>query len=334
MLLLALAAGCPKPTSGTEPQVEAPAIQGSVRRLPIPGLVDVACDASGCAILDANGLRDRDGQPVALPPGPRWTGLSEGPGGLEVHGVTESGACVWTIGVASCAPVAAPAPDPVGEPPPPVDQARRFEAQWNAARAAAGRLPFASSVPAAGGGVLTLLRGVDGRGQIFRSGGGAGVIPVPVTPSPATWPAPFALHPSGQELYLLPWPTGSVRALDRTTLGTRWTVSLDGAGQGLFVDADGRFLLALVGAPDLDQFSDWPVRQPPPDAPCCADEALRGESRPPAEAVVVVDLVEHRVALRVEGRYRRWEREGEVAWLATDRELARLTVAPPEVDPR
>jgi hypothetical protein len=333
-LLLVLLACHAHPGHGAVP-ADAGAATASVERFPFPQLVDATCDEGGCTVLVGGALRRQTGEVLVTLPAGAWTGIDRGEGGFQLTASTPTGPCRAWLGDGAttpeaCEPLAPPAWASVEDLPPIPEQLERFRIQWNAAIAAHGRLPFVPVLGTPDGGVIALARGGDGRGQLFRSGGMPKMIPVPTAPSPATWPAPFALHPSGTEAYLLPWPTTVLRAFDPFTLATRWSVGLDGAGQGLFVDPGGRWLLAATGPGEVEGFVDYPLLWTAPAEPCCEDALLRAAPRPPQERVVVVDLAAHTVAVRAPGAYRGWFAFEHVLWLVTDQEITRVPVqAPP-----
>ncbi len=334
LLLAGLWACAHRPREDAPPADARPAAVG-VERHPFAQIIDAWCDPDGCTVLTPTGLSRHTGGEAegTLPPGV-WTRLDRAASGWTLGGVGPEGPCDQRVGPTgpegACVPTPS-VPTPTIDAPPDIDvQLARFRTQWNAAIAAHGRLPFVPTLGTPDGGVIALARGGDGRGQLFRSGGMPRMVPVPTSPSPATLPAPFALHPSGTEAYLLSWPTPVLRAFDPFTLAIRWTVSLDGPGQGLFVDGSGRHLLAATGPEDESRFANWPLAWPPADGPCCEDVALRSVARPPQESVVVIDLAAHLVVARAPGRYRRWFAYPGVGWLVTDREVVRLPIlAPP-----
>lgn len=326
-------AGCRATAPAAVPATTVEENAALVQRHPFAQIRDAWCDREGCTVLTPEGLRRADGTVVRDLPGGSWTGLEHHPDGWTLLGTGASGPCVAALPVGGdpgpCVPTPLP-PVPTVESPPPIpEQLTRFRALWNAAIAAHGRLPFLPVLGTPEGGAIALARGGGGQGQLFRSGGVPRMVPVPTTSSPATWPAPFALHPSGTEAYLLSWPSPVLRAFDPFTLATRWTVSLEGAGQGLFVDGDGRHLLAATGPEVEDRWADWPLAWPPADAPCCSDAVVREAARPPQDHVVVVDLAAHHLVARAPGRYLRWFSDEGVAWLVTDRELVRISVGAP-----
>lgn len=308
--LLVLLMGCRHAVSPEASAVADAAVAPAVERFPFASITDASCTADGCVVLVDGALRRHTGETIgALPAGACPTELVGGP---DAWGPCPP-APAWTV----------------EEDPPPVEQqVARFRVRWNAAIAGHTRLPFLTTLATPDGGVIALARG-GGQGQLFRSGGMPKMVPVPTSPSPSTWPAPLALHPSGTEAYLLPWPTPVVRAFDPFTLATRWTVSVEGAGQGLFVDPAGRFLLVAAGPGEEDRFADHPLLQPSDGAPWISDPMIWASPRPPYDHVAVIDVAAHTLAARAPGRYRRWFPFDKVAWIVTDREVVRIPVGTP-----
>lgn len=327
-----------------------------VTRLPLAGLRDVACAPTTgvCLALTERGVYRLHGGPLpgaaagepadaTILPGTEvartldtLTTTSEG---WRVEGACEDGRCAGSLnldpvelGTRTAVTVQAPVLE--GEVPSLVSQGESFAALWNAVIAHHWRVPFLRTVFTPTGGPVALLRGVGGQGQLMRAGMPPRLAPLPVTSSPATWPAGLALHPSGGELYVLLWPTPTLRAVDPLSLATRWTAPLEGAGQGLFIHPGGRFVLVSEGPGGTDRFVDWPIETLDPTSPSdpCADERLRLQDRPPQTAAVVVDLATHAVAARASGAYRRWlsvpGASQPLYLLATDREV--VLFQPPE----
>lgn len=303
-------------------------------RVPLPGLRDAACGPEGCLAL-VHGreglLRVPELESVVVPglPGD-WDTLVHP---WAVEGPCADGRCRAELALA---PAALGPPAPVawvepGEAPPTVDLAAevaalrallatQVERRW--------RIGFQRLLIAPDGAPVALSRGPDGTGQLVRAGSPPRVARVSVGVSAASFPGVFALHPRGEEAYLLAWPGTVLRAFDPLTLSPRWSLPLLGAAQGWFVDADGRFLLAGTG-PALDErFVDWPLPAVDPvvGADPAADERLRVQDRPPVDRTVVVDLARRAVVVEARGRLRRWVAAGEGRYLlATDQELVLYT---------
>ncbi|MFN7145791.1 MAG: hypothetical protein ACK4YP_18595, partial [Myxococcota bacterium] len=171
----------------------------------------------------------------------------------------------------------------------------------------------------------TWLRGLDGADQLVRTGAGSRTARLGAASSSVSYPAWLAMHPTGVEAYLVAWPAPVVRAFDPGTLEVRWTLPVDGAAQGLFVDAGGRWLVVGIGPATTERFADWPVLRPDPAAPLdpFRDEVLRALDRPPVDEVLVIDLAAQAVVARAKGVFRRFLPLQRPV-LATDREVVFL----------
>lgn len=333
-VLLLLLAGCPKPEPAAVGAVAAPVATPAPFRLPLVGLRDVACGASGCVALTARGLlRVPSLEPLVLPGlPPAWDTLgAAADGGLVLEGPCEQGWCRAPVEGAALGPMA-PAPAPALAVAPALPDlvaevgdlarfaARRAELGW--------RAPFTRLLVAPDGAPISLSRGGDGAGQLVRAGAPPRIVRIPVAASAATFPATLALHPDGAEAYVVAWPDASVRAFDPATLAVRWSVSVGGPAQGLFVDPSGRWLVTQTGPEDDERLVDWPL--PALDAGAAADptrdEVLRRQDRPRADRTVVVDLAAQAVAVEARGAFRRFTvAEDARLVLATDQELVFFT---------
>lgn len=308
-----------------------------VWRVPLPGLRDAACGPEGCLAL----VRGREGllrvpelEPVAVPglPGD-WDTLVHP---WAVEGPCAEGRCraelaLVAAGLGPSAPVKWVEP---GEAPATVDLvaevaalralvATQVQQRW--------RIGFQRLLIAPDGAPVSLSRGPDGTGQLVRAGSPPRVARVSVGASAASFPGVFALHPRGEEAYLLAWPGTVLRAFDPLTLTPRWSLPLGGAAQGWFVDADGRFLVAGTGPATDERFVDWPLPAVDPAVvgDPAADERLRVQARPPVDRTVVVDLARRAIVVEARGRLRRWVGAGEERYLlATDQELVIYTPRP------
>jgi hypothetical protein len=313
LLFLAFLAGCPRPPtiSADETLPDKGVGTAHLQRIPMPGLRDVACDeAAGCVALAGDRLVDlRTLAPVGDPV-------------PADHDVVARVGDTW---VTSRAPV----PETVDEPPPLAEETEQFRLQHNRAVANGWRAAF-SRILVLPNGLVTWARGTEGTGQLVRTAGSVAFVRIPAASSPVSYPAWLALHPTGMEAYLLPWPSDTLTAFDPGRLATRWSLALGGAGVGLFVDGDGRWLLAQVGTDDTDRFVDWPLPAFVADTATdpLADERVRAFPRPPAQSTVLVDLSRQDVAVRVAGAFRGWASMGASRVLATDREV--VIFEPPE----
>lgn len=293
----------------------------------LPGLRDVACDSAGCVALCADGLVTlTDGRALVAPAiAAPFDTVRATNGGWELEGPCEQGRCAvtWTAeGLGAPAPRPAPALLLEDDPPGFGDDALRFAAAWNKGVAAGWRSGFHRVIVGPGEGRITWLRGMDGGGQLLRSGGGSRSVRLGGAASAVSFPGWLALHPTGVEAYLVAWPSPLVRAFDPGTLDIRWTLAVEGAARGLFVDPGGRWLVVVVGSTETDRSLDWPIPAPVADAPADPnrDELLRTVPGPPQTEVVVIDLALHVVAARARGSYRRFL-PLDRPLLATDREV-------------
>jgi hypothetical protein len=313
------------------PPVQGVAAPGASPRdaLAFPGLRDVACSEAECRVL-ANGqlLRLQDGTPVGLAPPTADTLRFDGRWLAEGKCPDTPERCVWSVGDES--PVEHSRYTTV---PAPLDDgtarlealAASFTPAWNRGLERGWRSGFSRLVVGPGGARITWIRGFDGAGQLVRSGAAARTARLGSATSPVSYPAWVAMHPTGIEAYLVTWPGTVVRGFDPGTLDIRWTLPLEGAAQGLFLDPGGRWLVLGVGPPNVDRLIDWPAPAPDPEAvhDPNRDEVLRAADRPPMDEVVVVDLATHTPAARAAGTFRRFL-PLDVPLLATDREVVRL----------
>jgi hypothetical protein len=179
-----------------------------------------------------------------------------------------------------------------------------LQEQWNAQISNGWRSPFRREIPAVGGGQMRMVRGLTpGTSRILRTGGGLQTRPAP-DPSHLSYPRTLALHPTGQEAYLIVWPNSLLTAFSAKTLDTTWNLDLQGSAVGLFVTKEGRYLLAETGgeAPSeqlLDYESD-PIAAPPGTDPI-DNRLFPLYERPQATHTVVVDLSLGDVIARLPG---------------------------------
>lgn len=338
------------PAPGTAPGDD-PAEAG-ISRLALPGLRDVACaspDAAAstpdaCVALVPGGLRairtaalHEESPPLPAPEGIRaFDTLGYKSGAWTVEGACAEARCARAL---TLDPPALGEPSPAPALPALTDEfgaldveARAFTAVFNQGTRNRWRTGFSRLVVGPGGGLITWVRGSGGAGQLMRVGAGSTFVRVPAAESPVSYPAWLALHPTGAEVYLLPWPTTVLTAVDPMTLRTRWTVALEGAGRGLFLDESGRWLLAEVGSGTSETYVDWPIPRPaegPLDP--FRDEVQRALPRPAAVEVVVIDVATKRVAVRAGGTFRRWLALADGRrLLATDREVVVFRPPPAE----
>ncbi|MDP2313003.1 MAG: hypothetical protein Q8P41_08865 [Pseudomonadota bacterium] len=329
LLLLACTAGSRVNQPGNRAEAEA-----GDARLPFPGLSDLACDRTDCRALVAGTL-------VALPGGAPVGAAGalatfdtlrvSAPGTWAVEGPCEPGPrCVASLGADGTPGVSTPAPGlpPLDEDAPSLaSAAEAFGAAWNAGIAAGWRSGFHRVIVGPGGGRITWLRGIDGAGQLVRVGNGSRTVRLGAATASVSWPGWLALHPTGVEAYLVAWPSPLVRAFDPATLEMRWTLPLEGAARGLFVDPSGRWLVVAVGPGTTDRLVEWPVPSlsPVPTADLARDEVLRAIEHPRTDSVVVIDLATQAVAAEARGELRRFLPLPDRPLVATDKEVVYFT---------
>jgi len=365
VLTLLLACASKKDPAAVSAAVAKPTT--TVERLPFPALRDVACmpavaspppgaDGSSsarahvagpaCFALTASGLVPlRDAfAPMSLPADVSAAvvtaeGLAIADGTLMLLGNCPEGPCArpLTLEPASVgAHVPQPALPPVTEADMSLaDAAALFTDTHNRAVAAGWRTGFHRVVVAPGGALIVWTRGLDEAGQLSRTSPGRATVRLPSPRAAVSYPAWLAMHPTGSEAYLLPWPSSVLTAFDPVSLVTRWALPLEGAAHPLFIDAGGRLLLAGVGTSDTDRWTDWPLRDGRGAvADPARDESLRAAERPSTDSVVVVDLDIGESIARARGAFRRWLALPDGRFLlATDREVV-FFQAPPLQEPR
>ena len=120
------------------------------------------------------------------------------------------------------------------------------------------------------------------------------------------YPRIMALHPTGQEAYLIVWPNPDLIAFQPNSLETNWRIRLGDPAVGLFVGENGRFLVAETGgvAPDeqLLDYDGHPVNTPT-DVDPISDRAIAFTERPKATHTLVIDLAEGRTVARLPGHF-------------------------------
>ena len=165
---------------------------------------------------------------------------------------------------------------------------------WNTQVANQWRSPFQASIPAPGGGFYRSSRGVgSGPSRIVRLGGSVVTARQGLSPERLSYPRNLALHPTGTEAYHIVWPNPDLIAFNSRTLETTWRIRLDGPALGLFVSANGRYLLAeLDGEPSEEQLLDYDpqTHQPPTRIDPWANPVLQWIGRPEAKRTVLIDL--------------------------------------------
>ncbi len=305
-----------------------------LRYTPWPTLADVACvptaaapPATTCVVLDRDGLwrvspTDLRVRTAIVGPNAGISGLRVEAGVIQLVGdCPDVGRCARPLDATD------PPTPPVGLPlaestPAPEDtdadaQGVLFAHQFTAATHHLDRIGFYRLVLTPDQGRVTLLPG--GGSTLLRTGHGIKAVRLGLPDAVQPWPATLSLHPTGQELYVLAWPDGTLRALDPLTLAPHWSLPLDAPAFGLYVDGGGRYLVGELGALEappsvaafsaddpagptsaLDRIAPWPEPNGATD-----DEVLRALDAPPAVATFVVDLANRSVALAIPGRLRR-----------------------------
>ncbi len=314
-----------------------PTAPRGVERAPFAELRDVACVADRCVVMAGGSLRVWGGVPSSIDAS-TWDTLRAEDDGLVAEGpctTAPGGRCAYAVALEP--PAVRPLPDPPPLPPledapPPLSTfVERWAAAWNVSLANGWRAPFHRAVVAPGGAAITWTRGYDDSGQLIRTSPGRAQARLSAPRSPASDPSWLAIHPTGAEVYLSPWPATTLSARDPVTLAARWTVSFESAAHGLFVSADGRWIVAELGPPDTDRLDDWApyAVEPAPTHDPWRDEAVRARPRPPATHTVLVDLATHDEAFRAAGSFRRFTSDRGRVVLATDREVVWYTPPTP-----
>ena len=198
------------------------------------------------------------------------------------------------------APIPSPDPWPKADVPTPLNES------WNSAVANRWRSPFLAEIPAPDGGFFRAHRGATpGTSRVMRLGGSVVTARIGLDPGHPAYPNTLALHPTGQEAYHIVWPNPDLIAFNARTLETTWRIRLGGPALGLFVSADGRYLVAeLDGKSPEHQLLDYePTRLSTPDGmDPTADETLLWLERPAAERTALVDLTVGKVVAVLPGR--------------------------------
>ena len=184
----------------------------------------------------------------------------------------------------------APAPEPW--------QARQTTASlaedWNTRTKNKWRSPFQATIPSPNGGVFKLHRSATpGTSRIARIGGHVMTARQGLDPASPAYPWTLALHPTGTEAYHLVWSNADLIAFNTRTLETSWRIRLSGPAVGLFVSADGRYLVAELDAeaPEEQLLDFSPTqRQAPEGQQPFGDGAWTQIERPKAARTVLVDL--------------------------------------------
>jgi hypothetical protein len=331
-VLLALLLAChhavrpPLPAEATPAPETETAPLASVERIAVEDLRSLACDPSACLAIDGTTLARVDLEPLALTaiaPLARTGELVSDEGRWFLVHECGTGWCRAPLDPATGAlgvEALLPAPLPAF----PSDLAT-LAARWNDMIANGWRSPFQTRIPSPGGGVVSYLRGLQpSAAQLMRTGPTPAVAPAPASSEPATYPGWLALHPTGQEAYVLVWPGGDLRALDPARLEERWRLPLRPGAHGLFVDPGGRYLLAeQAGAVTHDRYVDFDVQTVGASADPTGDAELALRARPPGAETIAIDLARRETAVALDGTYVAWVPRGEAGFVvATSRSIA------------
>ena len=147
-------------------------------------------------------------------------------------------------------------------------------------------------------------------------------------PDSPSYPWTLALHPTGTEAYHIVWSNADIIAFNTRTLETSWRIRLSGPAVGLFVSADGRYLVAEVDAmaPEEQLLDYAPVqRQAPEGGDPYGDGAWASIDRPAAARTALVDLSLGEAVAEVPGTFVGFHPFPEGAVIAGSAGIARAT---------
>ena len=228
----------------------------------------MACDDTGCTLSGADGIHRYDLGNGTLTP---------------TEGEVDPAVDAW--------PVASEQPS--------------MEEQWNEQVRNRWRSPFRREIPSPNGGRLRNVRGLTpGTSRVVRIGGSVVTARQGLDADAIAYPNVLALHPTGAEAYLIVWPNPDLIAFRAQTLKTTWRIRLGAPALGLFVSADGRYLLAETdGTSPEHQLLDYEPtpRTAPSDTDPAADPTLAWLERPEAKGTILVDLTIGEVVARLPG---------------------------------
>jgi hypothetical protein len=239
---------------------------------PLNQVTGIACDGNDCTIRTLNGMYALDALTESV---------REAPPASEVAEEHRK----WSVD---------PNPLPLAE-------------RWNLQIANSWRSPFRAEIPAPDGGSLRLVRGLTPHtSRVMRVGGKVVVARQAPTPDNILYPRVMALHPTGQEAYMIVWPNPDMVAFKPNSLETTWRLRLEDAALGLFVSQNGRYLVAETGgsAPEhqLLDYERGPLATPT-DLDPISDEAIASITRPSATHTIVVDLAGGEMVARLPGTH-------------------------------
>ena len=205
---------------------------------------------------------------------------------------------------------------------------RDIGARWNRQISAGWRSPFQEYVPTPTNGRLSYMRSLQSdSARLMRIGGKLRAQPAPHAKSPVAYRRWLALHPSGQQAYLAPWPHTEIIAVDPDRLLTGWRLDLEAPTLGLFVDATGQYLVGETGgSTDLDRLLDFsgdPIAVPDGVDPA-GDPHLAEIPRPVSTHTVVIYLTQQTLVARLPGTYMRWVPVKGHVLIATTKAVGRL----------
>ena len=331
-MLLALFVAChravpPTPSAAPSATPGGSAPAASVERIAVQDLRSFACDASTCLAITGSSLARVDLEPLALTTlaalAQSGALVSDEQGWALVH-ACDGHWCRASLDPGTGALGAdAPLPSPVPAFP---SDSTALATRWNAMIAKGWRSPFQTRLPSPGGGVVSYLRGLEpSSARLMRTGPSPAIAPGPASTEPASYPGWLALHPTGQEAYVLVWPGGELRAIDPARLTDHWRLALRPGAHGLFVDPGGRYLLAeQAGEVAHDRFVDFEVETVGAGADPTGDAELALRSRPPGTETVAIDLARHETALTLDGAYVAWVPRGDAGFVVATRSTIAL----------
>lgn len=200
---------------------------------------------------------------------------------------------------------------------------------WNTRTRNKWRSPFQATIPSPDGGVFKLHRSTTrGTSRIARIGGHVMTARQGLDPDSPSYPWTLALHPTGTEAYHIVWSNADIIAFNTRTLETSWRIRLSGPAVGLFVSADGRYLVAEVDAmaPEEQLLDYAPVqRQAPEGGDPYGDGAWASIDRPAAARTALVDLSLGEAVAEVPGTFVGFHPFPEGAVIAGSAGIARAT---------
>ena len=294
VFLFIVGLGCGPKVTPPLPEAAAPTPAPQIpkaKAVKVPELLDLTCTAQSCQVLTGSGTRELDIASLTLgPPTP-----------------------------------ATPPPDfsvTVNDNPAPL------AVRWNQQIAGGWRSPFQEQIPTRTGGRVVYMRSMQaGTARIVRIGGGMRAQPAPTAPGPAAYRRWLALHPSGEQAYLAPWPHTEIIAIEPDQLLTGWRLDLEAPTLGLFIDETGTYLIGETGAePSEDRLLDYsggPLKVEEGQDPA-GDPKMAKLPRPRGTHTIVVDLERQALVAQLPGTFQRWVPVPNAVLIATTQAVARL----------